>query len=144
MNVILTEFRASLAFVYRNFNLVKRYAAWESVFLVYNVVNVLTIGYIGYGDPEKILYLIIGSLLWGFLSVLFHDVADLTVSFPDPFERCCVSVMIERDSGSVQVLCLPLMCKNQRKSIFILSLLLHNRLGVDESEPSDKQNEAGP
>ena len=76
MNVILTEFRASLAFVFRNFNLVKRYAAWESVFLVYNVVNVLTIGYIGYGDPEKILYLIIGSLLWGFLSVLFHDVAE--------------------------------------------------------------------
>ncbi|MBN1153521.1 ABC transporter permease [candidate division KSB1 bacterium] len=65
-----------MAFVVRNFYLVKRHAAWESVFLMYNVVNVLTIGYIGYGDPQKILYLIVGALLWGFLSVLFHDVAE--------------------------------------------------------------------
>ncbi|MFZ5515246.1 MAG: ABC transporter permease [Candidatus Zhuqueibacterota bacterium] len=76
MNIILSESKASLAFVARNFNLVRRYAAWESVFLVYNVVNTVTIGFIGWGDPDKILYLIIGSLLWGFLSILFHDVAE--------------------------------------------------------------------
>lgn len=76
MNSIVAEFKASLAFVVRNFNLVKRYAGWEAVFLVYNVVNTVTIGFIGYGDPDKILYLIIGSLLWGFLSILFHDVAE--------------------------------------------------------------------
>lgn len=75
MTTIVAEFKASWAFVERNFNLVKRYAAWECVFLVYNVVNAITIGFIGWGDPEKILYLLIGSLLWGFLSVLFHDVA---------------------------------------------------------------------
>ena len=76
MNSIVTEFKASFAFVERNFNLVKRYGGWEFVFLIYAVVNTLTIGYIGYGDPEKVLFLIIGSLLWGFLSVLFHDVAE--------------------------------------------------------------------
>jgi ABC-2 type transport system permease protein len=76
MNTIVMEFKASLAFVIRNFNLLRRYIAWESVFLIYNVVNVVTIGFIGWGDPDKILYLIIGSLLWGFLSVLFHDVAE--------------------------------------------------------------------
>ena len=76
MNTVATELKASLAFVGRNFNLVKRYAAWESVFLIYNIVNTLTIGFIGWGDPDKILYLIVGSLLWGFLSVLFHDVAE--------------------------------------------------------------------
>ena len=76
MNTIASEFKASLAFVGRNFNLVKRYGAWEIVFLIYNVVNAVTIGFIGYGDPDKILYLIIGALLWGFLSVLFHDVAE--------------------------------------------------------------------
>lgn len=76
MNTVIREFKASWAFVGRNFNLVKRYAAWESVFLIYNVVNTVTIGFIGYGDPQKIFYLIIGSLLWGFLSVLFHDVAE--------------------------------------------------------------------
>lgn len=76
MNTIITEFKASLAFVVRNFNLVKRYAGWESVFLIYTVVNTVTIGLIGYGNPDKILYLIVGALLWEFLSVLFHDVAE--------------------------------------------------------------------
>lgn len=76
MNTFATEIKASWAFVARNFNLMKRYAGWESVFLIYNVVNTVTIGFIGWGDPDKILYLIIGSLLWGFLSVLFHDVAE--------------------------------------------------------------------
>ena len=76
MNTVAVEFKASLAFVIRNFNLLKRHIGWESVFLIYNVVNVVTIGFIGWGDPDKILYLIIGSLLWGFLSVLFHDVAE--------------------------------------------------------------------
>ena len=63
MNTIAHEIKASFAFVARNFNLVKRYAAWEAVFLIYNVVNTVTIGFIGYGDPEKILYLIVGSLI---------------------------------------------------------------------------------
>lgn len=76
MNTVVMEFKASLAFVFRNFNLLRRYLAWESVFLIYNVVNTVTIGFIGWGDPNKILYLIIGSLLWGFLSVIFHDVAE--------------------------------------------------------------------
>lgn len=76
MNNIALELKASLAFVSRNFNLVKRYINWEGVFLIYEVVNILTIGYIGYGDPQRILYLIIGSLLWGLLSVMFHSVAE--------------------------------------------------------------------
>lgn len=76
MNVLVNEIKASFAFVERNFHLVKRYGAWEFVFLIYTIVNTLTIGYIGYGDPEKVLFLIIGSLLWGFLSVLFHEVAE--------------------------------------------------------------------
>jgi len=76
MNTVIMEFKASLAFVIRNFNLLRRYMAWESVFLIYTIVNTVTIGFIGWGDPNKILYLIIGSLLWGFLSVLFHDVAE--------------------------------------------------------------------
>jgi len=76
MNTFTNELKASLAFVGRNFSLMKRYALWESVFLVYNVVNTVVIGFIGYGDPDKILFLIIGALLWGFLSVLFHDVAE--------------------------------------------------------------------
>lgn len=75
------EFLASLALVERNFNLVKRYIGWEIVFLFYTVVNALTIGFIGV-DPvtgksgDRVLYLIAGALLWGFLSILFHEVSE--------------------------------------------------------------------
>jgi len=41
------EFRRSYALVERNFNLIKRYLGWEVVFMVYTVVNTLTIAFIG-------------------------------------------------------------------------------------------------
>ncbi len=73
------ELRATYAFVARNFTLVRRYLGWEIVFLVYSAVNAITIGFIGLDstDPgRKVLYLVIGALLWGFLSILFHEVAE--------------------------------------------------------------------
>jgi ABC-2 type transport system permease protein len=72
------EARASYAFVERNFHLVKRYMGWEIVFLAYTIVNTLTIGLIavGAGDPQRVLYLVIGALLWGYLSVLFEVVSE--------------------------------------------------------------------
>ncbi|MHB9145104.1 MAG: ABC transporter permease [Symbiobacteriia bacterium] len=89
MNAMTRELQASFAFVERNFNLVRRYLGWEVVFLVYTVVNTLTIGLIGVdstggsgGAPasaagnERVLYLIIGALLWGFLSILFETVSE--------------------------------------------------------------------
>lgn len=72
------EAKASYAFVERNFHLVKRYMGWEIVFLAYTIVNTLTIGLIavGVGDPQQVLYLVIGALLWGYLSVLFEVVSE--------------------------------------------------------------------
>ncbi|MEW5867318.1 MAG: ABC transporter permease [Bacillota bacterium] len=74
------EIRRSYALVERNFNLIKRYIGWEIVFLVYTVVNTLTIAFIGVTPDRKsgdrVLYLVVGALLWGFLSVLFHEVSE--------------------------------------------------------------------
>lgn len=74
------ELRASYGLVERNFNLVKRYIGWEIVFLFYTVVNTLTIGFIGVDQSgrggERVLYLVAGALLWGFLSILFHEVSE--------------------------------------------------------------------
>ena len=71
---ISRELIASFAFVDRNFSLLKRYLGWELVFLCYSVINVITIGFImvGRGDNSDVLYLVIGALMWGFLSVVFH------------------------------------------------------------------------
>lgn len=55
------------------------------MFLVYTIVNALTIGLIGFGPGAgagpgdvhyRVLYLLLGALLWEFLSVLFHEVSE--------------------------------------------------------------------
>ena len=76
LKTIFAEFPKTYAFIERNANLTRRYIAWELVFLVYSVVNALTIAFIGVTvGKEQVLFLIVGALLWGFLSILFHEVA---------------------------------------------------------------------
>ena len=77
MSQAVMEIKSLYAFVERNFNLVKRYLGWEIVFMVYNIVNALTIGFIGVTQgKETVLYLVVGAMLWGFLSILFHEVSE--------------------------------------------------------------------
>lgn len=83
---ILRESRAFRAMFMRDLDLVKRYLGWEIEFLFYTIISSLTIGLIGSAMAgagmshavvqEKTLYLIIGALLWGFLSVQFEVIAD--------------------------------------------------------------------
>jgi len=49
MAQLVSEIRASYAFVERNFNLVKRYWGWELVWLAYSIANALSITFIGAG-----------------------------------------------------------------------------------------------
>ncbi len=74
---LIREITVGWAFVERNFTLTRRYIGWEIVFLVYSAVNALTIGLIGVSHGrESVLYLVVGALLWGYLSLLFHEVAE--------------------------------------------------------------------
>ena len=83
------EIRSSYAFVERNFNLIKRYWAWELVWLAYSVVNALSITFIGKGSQAItgvplpadrvnyfILYLMVGTLVWHYLSMVFDLVSE--------------------------------------------------------------------
>ncbi|GMA49542.1 hypothetical protein GCM10025857_08990 [Alicyclobacillus contaminans] len=77
----IAEVRTMYAFVERNFRLAKRYLSWEVVHIFYSLINAMTIGLIGYATPssqraETTLYLVIGALLWGYLSILFDEVAN--------------------------------------------------------------------
>ena len=84
MNTLTSELKATVAFVERNFNLARRYASWEIIFISWNVVHALTIGLIGVfmagDDPtkvkESVLFLVVGAVLWNFLRLLFFEVAD--------------------------------------------------------------------
>src|SRR5215467_11110312 len=87
MATLVHEARVSYAFVERNFNLVKRYWGWEVVFLVYSVVNSLAITFIGAAMQQisgqtidtsfLILYLLIGTLVWSYLSVVFDAISEM-------------------------------------------------------------------
>ena len=82
-----TEFNALFGFAERQMHVVKRYWVWEVVWLFYSLVSVLSIGYLASGlgalgaqsgsfDFHRAqLYLLIGALLWGYLSLVFMEAA---------------------------------------------------------------------
>ncbi len=88
MTTLVNEFRATYAFMERNANLVKRYWSWELVWMVYSIANSLSVSFIGLG-MEKIggasaangrylvLYLVIGTLVWRYLSLIFYWITDV-------------------------------------------------------------------
>ncbi len=88
MSAATHQVRASFAFVERNWNLVRRYWAWEIVWLAYSIANSLAVSYIGLGmgvltDSDAIdsrflvLYLLIGTLVWRYLSSIFYWVTEV-------------------------------------------------------------------
>jgi ABC-2 type transport system permease protein len=74
------------AFVQRQTNLWKRHWAWEIVWLLYGVVNTLAITFIakqlaaegivkGRQADRLILFLLIGTLVWAYLSAILDDIS---------------------------------------------------------------------
>jgi len=72
----------------RNANLVKRYWSWELVWLVYSIANSLSVSYIGLGmvmiagkqnvdGQYLVLYLVVGTLVWRYLSIIFYWITDV-------------------------------------------------------------------
>lgn len=87
MATLVREAQVSYAFVERNFNLVKRYWGWEVVWLIYSIVNSLAITFIGAAMSQisgqkidssyLVLYLLIGTLVWSYLSVVFDAIGEM-------------------------------------------------------------------
>jgi ABC-2 type transport system permease protein len=83
----LTELIAAWGFAQRNYFLTKRYFLWELVWLAYTTVSAMSIGFIGVGVDQAggngarlTTFLLIGSLLWSYLSMIF-DLLSETVSW---------------------------------------------------------------
>jgi ABC-2 type transport system permease protein len=81
----LREMIAIWGYAQRNYFLTKRYFWWEVVWLVYSTMNALTIGFIGVGfggeqAAKTTTFLLIGTLLWSYLSMIF-DLLSETVSW---------------------------------------------------------------
>ncbi|HLZ55463.1 MAG TPA: ABC transporter permease [Ktedonosporobacter sp.] len=90
MSTLLHTGRATYAFFERNWNLTRRYWAWEVVWLVYNIVNAVSVSFIGVAaqkftgsslSPKQVqdltLILVIGTSVWTYLSVTFDGVTDI-------------------------------------------------------------------
>ena len=81
------ELGALFGFAERQLYVYKRYWAWEVAWLFYSIVSVLSIGFLASGlgtlgagsasfDLRRAqLYLLIGALLWGYLSLVFMEAA---------------------------------------------------------------------
>lgn len=78
MTTMRTAARQTWAFVFRNFHLDRRYFSWVLVFTFYQLVNSATIVLIGVAvdEPALTITLILGVLLWNFLSAMFHEIAN--------------------------------------------------------------------
>jgi ABC-2 type transport system permease protein len=78
VTTLAREFKASFAFVERNFYLSRRYWGWEIAFLIYSAAGALSVSLIGadQGSPSLILTLIIGAVFWNYLSVIFSWIAE--------------------------------------------------------------------
>ncbi len=86
---VLHQLRASYAFMERNANLVKRYWSWELVWIIYSIANSLSVSFIGLGMEALsgadanvdgrflVLYLVIGTLVWRYLSTVFYWITEL-------------------------------------------------------------------
>ena len=88
MSTMSFQLRATYAFVERNLNLVKRYWAWELVWLTYSIADCLAVSFIGLGmgvisgsegiDSDfLVLYLLVGTLVWRYLSIIFIWITEL-------------------------------------------------------------------
>ena len=88
--VMRQEGNALVGFMERQKNLYKRYWVWELVWFVYSLVSVMSIGYLASGldtlssgTPSRSfhlaqaqLYLLVGSVMWSYLSLVFFEVAN--------------------------------------------------------------------
>ena len=88
MSTLVHEVKATYAFMERNANLVKRYWTWELVWLVYSIANSLSVSFIGLGMEQLsgsqnvdgrylVLYLVAGTLVWRYLSMIFYWITDV-------------------------------------------------------------------
>ena len=79
---MISRTQQTYAFFYRDWQLTRSYWSWVVVFTFYAIVTSATVALIGVaaGDPQLTLTLVIGVLLWSFLSVLFNEIS-MSIAF---------------------------------------------------------------
>ena len=81
--------RQMTAFVGRALSLYRRFWKWELVWLVYTILITLSMGFLANGAnlvagnqinvEEYLLYLLVGSLVWGYLATIFWEINNVVL-----------------------------------------------------------------
>jgi len=76
-NVMETAMRQTWAFLFRGYHITRRYIGWVIVFNFYALVTSATVALIGVAakDYQMTLTLVVGALLWNYLSWLYNEIA---------------------------------------------------------------------
>jgi ABC-2 type transport system permease protein len=76
-NVMETVMRQTWAFLFRGYHITRRYIGWVIVFNFYALVTSATVALIGVAakDYQMTLTLVVGALLWNYLSWLYNEIA---------------------------------------------------------------------
>ncbi|HKR15624.1 MAG TPA: ABC transporter permease [Pyrinomonadaceae bacterium] len=72
-----TTMRQTWAFLFRGYHITRRYIGWVVVFNFYALVTSATVALIGVaaGNYQMTLTLVVGALLWNYLSWLYNEIA---------------------------------------------------------------------
>lgn len=72
-----TAMRQTWAFLFRGYHITRRYIGWVIVFNFYALVTSATVALIGVAEnkPDLTLTLVVGALLWNYLSWLYNEIA---------------------------------------------------------------------
>lgn len=72
-----TAMRQTWAFLFRGYHITRRYIGWVVVFNFYALVTSATVALIGVaaGNYQMTLTLVVGALLWNYLSWLYNEIA---------------------------------------------------------------------
>ena len=94
----MIDFNRSWGFVEKQINLYKKFWVWEITWIIYAIVTALSIGLIGAGmneitggtveGKEVTLYLLVGSIVWSYLSIVFWEISH--------------TISIERWEGTIE------------------------------------------
>jgi ABC-2 type transport system permease protein len=87
LSTLQLELRQSYAFLARNIHLTRRYWGWEVVWVTYSTCSALAVTFIAAGAgelnggsgidvPRFTLYLLLGTLVWHFLSGIFSIISE--------------------------------------------------------------------
>ncbi len=132
-----TTMRQTWAFLFRGYHITRRYIGWVVVFNFYALVTSATVALIGVaaGNYQMTLTLVVGALLWNYLSWLYNEIA-MSIAY-ERWEGTLEYTFMAPVSRSVHLLGVSLF--SLLNSILTSVIVLLGLMAVHESQPARRE-----